>query len=1145
MTVTVSSGSSSVSPQLYDTLPLSSLRQAEQQDRFPDRTELDRLINFFQGGQQRVDVARRLAASAGAIIAQAANRIFSGGTPLAYLEEPPSRTAAVPGVGAAFPEGRSEQKAFDRSVETFAQPTGSNRGVFTRLLENFRQAGDVAVVTPAGFAPIDVSRYGKERMTKSLRDLGWFLRYVGYAVVAGDPSILVVNARGLREVLEKGCSIPATLLALQEMRAAAASVFQDEPESRQLVVDCFNVLLKELSEGGPSPRLRPGSGVAQGLQLPATYAEAAASPGRYVMRPGLSGREKAEVVRAAYRQVLERDVAKAYSLRLAAPETDVRNGRISMREFVRTIGHSSLYRRDFYSSQSNSRVVELAFRHFLGRGVSTLEEFRQAFAVVSSGGQGALVDFLVDSAEYGRVYGEETVPYLRDLGEEAQESANWGPNRKLFNYAARFQGAPQYVTSFSGQRRPLPDQHAYGGANDPLANQYGAIFPSSTNAPKTLAAGFGYDSRRLFVGSAPGLSAQVGSAGFRKPRPTTSGPKVVRLQQVATGGASIPRRGGQPSVRYTESSTQAVVAAVYRQILGTLGYEGERLSSEEAKLENGDITLRDFVRVVACSNRFRKRYWDGLYVVKAIEVIHRHLLGRPTYGRWEIDAYFDVASREGFYGIVNAMLDSQEYSQVFGDDTVPYERYITPADRVTRQVPGLRPDYKIPYVGDTSNPLRGERRPERRPARGFQYSGALPRRGVDRVRPFLAARITVMPSVAAPRLMRGLPLPRKEAVCLTNRGDRSQLQQVIRAAYCQVLGNIQPMESERLTGAESKLANGTITVRQFVREIALSDLYRRRYFEVCNPQQFVAFNFRHLLGRPPTNQQELAVHVRLAAEQGLVAEVDSYLDSDEYLQRFGEDVVPYSIEDTLPRTYNTPSFTTVFAAVPAGAQPTTSVVSDVEPPPWTAKVSGRGAMPDFLKGVPMRNLPANLLFTPATGVFPVPGQPRRTPQPVKLRLSPNPSEEELTIVINAAYRQLLGRIPLAEERLTSAESQLRSGRITVAGFIAQVSASSLFQNRLSSLSALKAADAAYMALQGRSPSQAEASAFADQQARVGKTAAVTALLDTPEYKERFGDNTVPVVDGTQTFPGRSQAVITRTARLDGGPAGITPRPWTR
>ena len=44
MTVTASSGSTRVSPQLYDTLPLSSVRQAEQQDRFPEKVELETLL---------------------------------------------------------------------------------------------------------------------------------------------------------------------------------------------------------------------------------------------------------------------------------------------------------------------------------------------------------------------------------------------------------------------------------------------------------------------------------------------------------------------------------------------------------------------------------------------------------------------------------------------------------------------------------------------------------------------------------------------------------------------------------------------------------------------------------------------------------------------------------------------------------------------------------------------------------------------------------------------------------------------------------------------------------------------------------------------------------------------------------------------
>ena len=67
MTVTASSGSTSVNPQLYDTLPLSSVRQAEQQDRFPDGGELQTLITFFQTGRFRVEAAQRLTANAAAI----------------------------------------------------------------------------------------------------------------------------------------------------------------------------------------------------------------------------------------------------------------------------------------------------------------------------------------------------------------------------------------------------------------------------------------------------------------------------------------------------------------------------------------------------------------------------------------------------------------------------------------------------------------------------------------------------------------------------------------------------------------------------------------------------------------------------------------------------------------------------------------------------------------------------------------------------------------------------------------------------------------------------------------------------------------------------------------------------------------------
>jgi hypothetical protein len=87
--------------------------------------------------------------------------------------------------------------------------------------------------------------------------------------------------------------------------------------------------------------------------------------------------------------------------------------------------------------------------------------------------------------EYSDYFGEETVPYLRDIGEEAQESAGWGSNRNLFRFSAPFEGAPQYITLYASYRQPLADQHPYGGGNDPLALTYGAIFPSSTASVAT------------------------------------------------------------------------------------------------------------------------------------------------------------------------------------------------------------------------------------------------------------------------------------------------------------------------------------------------------------------------------------------------------------------------------------------------------------------------------------------------------------------------------------------------------------------------------------------------------------------------------------------------------------------------------------
>jgi hypothetical protein len=132
-----------------------------------------------------------------------------------------------------------------------------------------------------------------------------------------------------------------------------------------------------------------------------------------------------------------------------------------------------------------------------------------------------------------------------------------------------------------------------------------------------------------------------------------------------------------------------------------------------------------------------------------------------------------------------------------------------------------------------------------------------------------------------------------DPVELWSNASEDDLQLVIRAVYKQLLGNAHLLESQRLTTAESLLRNRDITVREFVRMIAQSNLYQSLFFQANPAYRFIELNCKHLLGRAPLDQAEISQHVQLYNTQGYAAEIDSYIDSQEYLDKFGENVVPY------------------------------------------------------------------------------------------------------------------------------------------------------------------------------------------------------------------------------------------------------------
>lgn len=121
----------------------------------------------------------------------------------------------------------------------------------------------------------------------------------------------------------------------------------------------------------------------------------------------------------------------------------------------------------------------------------------------------------------------------------------------------------------------------------------------------------------------------------------------------------------------------------------------------------------------------------------------------------------------------------------------------------------------------------------------------------------------------------------------------SDTQAVIRAIYRHVLGNDYLMPTERLVASESLLTSGGLTVRDFVRSLAKSEIYKTKFFYPNFQTRVIELNFKHLLGRAPYSEAEIIEHLDRYENQGFDADIDSYIDTAEYEKAFGDHIVPY------------------------------------------------------------------------------------------------------------------------------------------------------------------------------------------------------------------------------------------------------------
>jgi phycoerythrin-associated linker protein len=120
-----------------------------------------------------------------------------------------------------------------------------------------------------------------------------------------------------------------------------------------------------------------------------------------------------------------------------------------------------------------------------------------------------------------------------------------------------------------------------------------------------------------------------------------------------------------------------------------------------------------------------------------------------------------------------------------------------------------------------------------------------------------------------------------------------EIESLINAVYRQVLGNAYVMESERLAVPESQFKMGDMSVREFVRAVAKSALYRDRFFTDVPRYRYIELAYRHLLGRAPNSYDDMKMHSNILDAEGYDADIDSFIDSDEYQNTFGENFVPF------------------------------------------------------------------------------------------------------------------------------------------------------------------------------------------------------------------------------------------------------------
>ncbi len=153
----------------------------------------------------------------------------------------------------------------------------------------------------------------------------------------------------------------------------------------------------------------------------------------------------------------------------------------------------------------------------------------------------------------------------------------------------------------------------------------------------------------------------------------------------------------------------------------------------------------------------------------------------------------------------------------------------------------------------------------------------------------------------------GFEIPSEESprpYRIENVTSDSEFQALVWAAYRQIFSEHETLRSHRQVTLETQLKNRSITVRDFVRGLAKSEVYRKLVVETNSNYRIVELTLKRLLGRAPySKDEEISWSIKIATS-GFDAFIDALINSSEYQENFGENIVPFQRRRYKDRPFN-------------------------------------------------------------------------------------------------------------------------------------------------------------------------------------------------------------------------------------------------